>query len=163
MAARTTPFPDGPRILVFREVERIMRADAGLKPVKVWSTWDGTMNDAMGITPSMCPYIQLTPLRRPSGPLGVGRRSAVLGIRITAAVSGTIADDLVNFWDAIEDALGIDRTFQQSTVYCTLQSHKAYFHQFTEPGLDAWSSPQNPPVQFLQGSGLLELRISRSA
>lgn len=166
MPTRTTAFPDGPLIRVFRKVEEILKADPVLAGnVRTWSTWDGasTMADTAPITPSMCPYIQLSPVKLPSDVQAVGRSVVFLGIRITAAVEGLVAEDIVNFWDAIEDSLTLGKQFQGSTAYCTLQGLKAFSHRFVAPGIDAFQSKDNPSHLFLQGSGLLVLRISRTA
>jgi len=164
MASRTTSFATGPMMLVFRKVEEIMRADPVLaQGVKTWSTWNGSANDAMPVTPSMCPYIRLSPISLPPVQQSVSHVAAALGIRIESAVAGLIAEDIVNFWDAIQDSLHIDKPFQGSTAYCTLQGVKAFSHEFTRPGFDAWRNEQNPPTAMLQGTGLLVLRVTRTA
>lgn len=164
MAGRTTDFADGPRMLVFRAVEAMLRADPVLAArVKTWSTWDGSGNDAMPVASAQAPYLQLSPVMLPSEVQAVGRRVAVLGIRIRVAVSGLVAEDIVNFWDAVEDALTLNKLFQQTTVYCALGRLQCFSHRFETPGIDAWQTRDNPPNQFLEGAGLLVLRISRTA
>lgn len=164
MSARTTDFKDGPRMIVFRTVEAMLKADPVLADnVKTWSTWDGTGNDKLPFTAQMGPLIQLSPVMLPSETLAVGRRAAILGVRIDTVVAGLIAEDLVNFWDAIEDALQINRPFRESTVYCTLQGVSCYVHRFDSPGIGGWGAHGNPPTMFLEGTGLLVLRISRTA
>lgn len=163
MAARTTSFPDGPRMIVFRAVEAMLREAPELKDVRTWSTWNGQGLDKMPTATGNFPYLQLSPVMFPNQLLAVGLKAAILGVRIRIAVSGLVAEDIVNFWDAVEDALQINKNFRENTVYCTLQGLRCYSHRFETPGIDAWQSRGNPPSQFLEGAGMLVLRIQRTA
>ena len=164
MAARSTNFKDGPRIIVFRAIAAMLREDPVLADnVRTWSVWDGVGNDAMPTAPAMCPFLQVSPVMFPNQVLAVGRKAAILGVRIRVAVSGLVAEDIVDFWDAVEDALQINAKFRENTVYCTLQGLSCYSHRFETPGIDAWQNRNTPPDQFLEGAGMLVLRISRTA
>jgi hypothetical protein len=164
MAARTTSLPDGPRMVAFRAAEEVLRADPALAAtIKTWSTWKGEGDDRMPTASGMLPFLQMSPVMLPNESMGVDRKVAVLGVRIRVAVAGLIAEDIVNLWDAVEDALVKGRAFQETTVHCFLNSKHVFVAKLESPAINAWQSATNPPSTFLEGAGMLILRVSRSA
>jgi hypothetical protein len=165
MASRTTFLPDGPRMKAFRALERVLREDPALAgAVKTWASWRGDGLDKMPLASGMMPYIRLSPVVMPSEIMGVGRSVAVLGVRVEVGVAGLVAEDIVNLWDAVEDAVVREKPFGDTTVMCFLQREGgAFFHRAETPGIDAWQTKDNPPQEFLAGAGMIVLRISRPA
>lgn len=164
MAGRTTDFPDGPRIKAFRACVDIVREDPVLSTrLKTLSAWDGSPSDKSPVTPDKCPYLQMSPVTRPNQPNGERNRLAALGISMKIAVAGLVAEDLVNFWDAIEDCFARNKAFRDTTVYCHLQGLAVWQLGIESPGLDAWKARGKMPDQFLMGEGSIVLQINRTA
>lgn len=154
---------DGPRTLAFRAVEDILREDPKLAGyVRTWSTWRGDGNDTMDLVSSMCPYLQLTPVPLPNRPLGEGARTAVLGVNIRVATEGLLANRIMNFWDAVEDALVRAKPFRDTNVLCYLQRFRAYYSDLTGPVVGKYGGPDASNM-FLEGTGRLILNVSRPA
>lgn len=164
MAARTTSFPDGRRMAGFRALEAILREDPVLAAnVRTWSTWDGAGNDAMPASPGMCPFLQLSPVMLPNERMGVTADVANVGVRVTLAVAGLVAEDIVDFWDAVEAALVRGKPFRGTTVLCFLESRGVNNIIIQQPAVDAWRSAEHPPDTFLKGTGLVLLKVRQVA
>jgi hypothetical protein len=163
MPSTADDLPDGPRTLAFQAVEDILREDPVLMGyVKTWSTWRGDGNDTMDVVSTMCPYLQLTPVPLPNRPLGESRREAVLGIDIRIATAGLLANRIINFWDAVEDALVRGKPFRQTNVLCYLQGFHAFYSDLTGPVVGRYGGPDASNM-FLEGTGRMILKISRTA
>lgn len=164
MAGRSTDFADGPRIKAFRACVDIVREDPVLATrIKKLSAWDGSDGDKSPPATGQFPYLQMSPYTIANAPNGERNRMAMLGISMKIAVAGLVAEDLVNFWDAIEDCFVKNKPFRDTTVYCHLQGFAVWQLQITSPGLDAWKARGKAPDQFLMGEGSIVLSINRTA
>ena len=93
------PLPAAPETQAFRAFETVLKDDPTLSPiVRTWVTWTGSNDDLLEPTFSNCPYIRLSPFPAGSDWVTEGQHSSPLVIRIQAAVSGSRADNLLNFW-----------------------------------------------------------------
>lgn len=163
MAGTADDLPDGPRALAFRAVEDILREDPKLDGyVRTWSTWRGDGNDTFEVAASICPYLQISPVAMPNRPLGEGVRTAVLGVNIRIATAGLLANRIMNFWDAVEDAMVRAKPFRDTTVLCYLKEVRAYYSDLTGPAVGKYGGPDASNM-FLEGTGRLILNISRPA
>jgi hypothetical protein len=164
MAARSTTFPGGARMRVFRAVEAILKEDPALADrVKTWSSWDGEGGDQMPTASGMLPYLQLSPVVQDTNTWGVEAVAVNFAIRVRIAVPGLVAEDIINYWDAVEDALVRRKPFRDTDVLCYLASQGCDFHVLSRPGFGAWESAKHPPDKYLEGDGLLLLKIRKRA
>lgn len=99
-------FPDDKRTYAWKAIKAILRSSPYLSKVKTFCFFEGQDSDLFEPTPDSCPYLQAVPL---GGPTKVeyetlSRVAMNVGFRI--ATGGTNIEDMMNFWGAIEDALG---------------------------------------------------------
>lgn len=164
MANRTTNFPDGRRIRAFRGVEAVLRADPGLVAAGVsFRTWDGTQVDSAEVTSGMCPLIRLSPEVLPNEPITQAKSIARFAVKVEVFAAGLIAEDIVNFWDAIEAAMVRTRPFRQTDVECYLNGLLGSIRlMVTEPAFGSWKS-DTPPDQGLAGVGRINVSFLTNA
>lgn len=163
MAARTTSFATGPRMIAFRALESVLREAPSLQEVRTFTSWTGERLDGTQVATGMMPYLGMTPLGLPNEIMGQGRNLADVAVRIEIAVQGLVAEDFINFWDAVEDAVVKGRDYRDTSVFCFLQTHRILINRVVAPPLQAFGTEHEPASEFLAGSGLIVLRISRSA
>lgn len=155
MAERTTMFPVGRRIVAFRAVDEILRSDPALVNAGVeFRSWNGDQADGMKLSSGMGPVLRMSPRVQPNGQFTQGAQIANLGVGLELFVAGTIAEDIVGFWDAVEAALVGNKPFQGTTVQCYL-TRAAGVQRFTvtQPAFGSWES-QTPPSENLSAVGL---------
>lgn len=98
--------PAAPETIAYRAVERILKSDPTLnRAVRCWTSWKGDPGDGIAPTPAACPHVALSPMPGPTGWETEEQHNASLYFRIEPAVAGTNADELLNLWHAIRQAL----------------------------------------------------------
>jgi hypothetical protein len=96
---------DAPETLVFRAFEQVLRNDAALAVVRIWSTWRGEDADLIEMpSSSQCPFLQLSPWPTSSDRETEIQHQMPLTVRLRLAVVGTNADNLINFCGAVRAA-----------------------------------------------------------
>jgi hypothetical protein len=163
MAERTTTYPQAPEMAAFRAVDAILRADLGLIAGGTsFRSWDGSAVDNVAISPGECPLIRISPeINQPDSGFTVSRNVAHLSIKVEIFVAGLIADDLVNMWHAIRQAMVRDKLFRGDTsVRCYLnQQAGATLSKVTMPAFGSWPPGGNNPQSNLAGVGRIEIDI----
>jgi hypothetical protein len=98
--------PD-PRSIIFRAVERVMRADEGLSRIEglQWISWTGHTEDSMPFTTAMCPLICLTYIPAPNAEEASNLNRVNFAMRIECATEGTCIDDSIDLWGMVENSL----------------------------------------------------------
>lgn len=161
MAARTTTFADCPESRAFRAVEAILREDPALVAAGVrFRTWDGDQADAMAPSGAQCPMLRLSPeINRPDTPLTMGKSHAHFAVKVEVFAAGTIAEDIVNFWAAVRDAMVRTKPFRDTNVQCFLgQQAGVHRSSVSMPGFGSWKGDK-PPDKGLAGVGRIEIEI----
>jgi hypothetical protein len=160
MAERTTDFPDGPEIRAFRAVEDILREDPGLLAgnVRILS-WNGDQMDSQPISPQFGgPVLRISPevTRNDTGTTQM-QATAHLSIKVEIFVAGFIAEDIVNFWGVVRNAMVRSKQFRDTSVQCYLTRQCGSTRsQVTTPGYGSWQT-NNPPAEGLAGVGRIEI------
>ena len=167
-AARQSPkldLPDGKRVRAFRAVEEILREDEALKRVvKTWVSWDGSPGDTAVPALAMMPMIRLSPRVEPSETFSNVQRSAAVGVRVEVMAAGLHANDIVNLWDAVEDALVDLKPFRHTTVGCYLREiADAIRLTVPEPGFAARETREPGSHKFLTADGIVVVSFLRLA
>jgi hypothetical protein len=99
-------------VLAFRAVDQIIRNDPALKAVtRQYISWQGDVEDIWKPSVSTCPYLRITPLGGSSQWETEQQHKMPLRIQFTAAVVGSNADNLLNYWACVRRAL-----FPQNSV-----------------------------------------------
>lgn len=167
-AAKQAPrlaLPDGKRVRAFRAVEAILREDDALKRVvKTWVSWDGSPGDTARPTLDMMPMIRLNPRIEPSESFSNGQRIGSIGLAVEVMAPGLHANDIVNLWDAVEDALVDMKPFRATTVGCFLrQEVGASRYTVPEPGFAARETREAGSHKFLTAEGVVVVTFLRNA
>lgn len=164
MAIRTTSFPEGRRIRAFRGVEDVLKEDPTLLAAGVnVRSWDGQQPDFAEVASGHCPLIRLAPEVLPNQPITQAKSMARFAVKVEAFVAGSIAEDIVNFWDAIEAAMVRTKPFRDTNVECYLKARcGSVLLLVTEPGFGSWSRAE-PPDQGLAGIGRINVSFLTNA
>lgn len=172
MAARTTNFADDMATLLFRGVCDIFREDPAMVAATVrFRTWDGTQMDGAEVATGNMPLIRLSPRLMPNELDAQNSTSSVLHVRIECYAAGLIADDILNMWGAVQNAVVRSKPFRDTTVQCYLGgliaglpiASGAYRSFIEGPDVVAFGDVENPPTQFLRAVGTLVLKFRRAA
>lgn len=161
MAVRTTNFPTSNRMAAFRAVDVILREDPILLAAGVRiRSWTGDQMDGVPITSNQTPMIRISPEVMPNKPFTQGKYAAVMGIRVELFVSGMIAEDIVAFHEAVEQAMVLLKPFRDTTVQCYLIEQCGSTRlNFSQPAYGSWQNKDNPPDNGLAGVGRIEVEI----
>lgn len=100
------PLKDSPETLVLRAVIRVLKTDPVLmSAVKSWCVWDGSSNDAADRTKAGYPHVSIVPQPGETGWQEESMHRSHLTVAIETFVAGTNADDMLNLWSAIRQAI----------------------------------------------------------
>jgi len=161
MAERTTTFPDGREMKAFRAVEAILREDPGLVAAGVkFRTWNGDQGDFTPLSSGQCPMLRISPeALQEDTPLTQGKSVVHFSIKVEIAVSGLIAEDIVNFWASVRAAMVRMKPFRDTTVQCFL-NREAGVHRsaVTFPGYTSWKG-EKTPEKGLVGAGRIQVEL----
>lgn len=164
MATRTTTFADGRRMRAFRGVEDVLKEDPGLLAGGAnIRSWDGSQADFAEVASGHCPLIRIAPQVLPNQPITQAKSMARFAVKVELYVAGSIAEDIVNFWDAIEAAMVRTRPFRDTNVECYLKARcGSVLLMVTEPAFGSWSRT-DPPDQGLAGVGRIDVSFLTNA
>jgi hypothetical protein len=117
LASPKLKLPNVAEQLAFRCVDQILRSDPILQTtVKAWRSWRGDPEDILDPTFATCPYLRISPAPGTSRWETEQQHRMPINISIQAAVAGSDADQLMNFWGAIRGALYPNNSISQARL-----------------------------------------------
>lgn len=126
---------DAKRMQLFRAVEQVIRDDPTLsKVVKTWRSFEGHPDDWTPPTPDQCPWVRLKYLAAANRPAGSVRSMIPIVIQVEVAVAGSLQNDIVNLWEAIEDSLFTFKPYRGTTVKDFLRKAFSGYQDLIPPG-----------------------------
>lgn len=161
MASRSTEFPDAPETKAFRAVEAILRADPDLIANGVkFRSWNGDRADNQPIASGDSPLLRISPeIVAPDSPKTMGLNEAHFAVKVELFVKGFIADDIVNFWGVVRNAMVRTKPFLGKNVQCYLTTEANVSRSWVSaPGFGSWQSKELPD-NGLAGVGRINLLI----
>jgi hypothetical protein len=106
--------PSGPRSIVFRAVEQVLKSDpilASCIPSTNWRSWRGVQEDNQPPSHSQCPFIRLSNILQTPYYASENTYNVPIRIRIEAVVQGSCLDDAYDLWDAVENAVSFAKEY----------------------------------------------------
>ena len=150
----------GTRATVFRTIVSQLKADPVLaNAVKFWMVWDDSEWDRNVITSLQQPGIRLTPIPASQGWYSPDAFSGYLQIQCEIGIPSVDADDYLNLWEAIENAL-----YPPGDRVTQLAYQQALRDAGSETGLVEFNLPASDPNAVAHNDGIWwcqgQMRIS---
>lgn len=150
--------PVNPRTKVFRAICQILKLDPVLRSViapKNFRCWAGDPQDNVVFEFSNCPAIRITPTTGPDTFCFPTAMKGWLVLDVDMLIPGNDADDQLNLWWTIAQALYPDVFATQQAVIATLQAAGAY------TGLCEFSSAfdPSPSDRFFAARGQIRIEV----
>jgi hypothetical protein len=100
------------RAVAFRAIESILRTDPVLTTLPItWRSREGFPDDYPILAPDLFPMIALSPMPVASTLRDEMTTRITFKVAVEVFVQGTCVDDILNLWEAIEDAIQSDRPY----------------------------------------------------
>lgn len=96
----------------FRVIEDILRTDPNLVEIKTWRSREGNDTDMQMPSLDEMPMVALSPIPQPNTILAVDGTKINFAISVQLFVQGSCVNDILAIWEAIEDAILIDKEYQ---------------------------------------------------
>lgn len=150
-------FPQSPRCAVFRALEGLIRHDPVIAANvrTIWS-WTGLPTDDDPPTIAMCPWMRISPAHGPDDWRFPEAFTGYLFLQVELMVAGYDADDLMNFWWAVQRAIYPKDQAAKTTNIAALRAAGAY------PGTAEFTlipAPVQPDSNFQQATGQIRIQI----
>ncbi len=146
----TLDLQQGTASKVFRAIVTMLKADAVLvDAVKQWMVWDGSEWDKNVITSLQQPGIRLTPMPASRGWYSPDAFQGWLIITCEIGISSVDADDYLNLWEALENAL-----YPPNDRPTQLVMQQTLRDAGCETGLVEFNMPANDPDAISHNDGL---------
>jgi hypothetical protein len=150
--------------LAFRAVETILRNDPNLKAVtKLFIAWKGDVEDIWRPSVTTCPYLRITPFAEASRRETEIQHRMPIQVEIMAAILGSNADNIMNYWACIRRALFPQNNVAQlNSVLATIAAAQARGAMIsraiiTSQGYGVVANQKNDGDRITWAQGTLEL------
>lgn len=115
--------PSSRRSRLFREIVRMLRADADLDAaVRTWQAWDGDQDADDDPPASACPCVRLTPQGGPAETRDNISQQGTLRWDVEVWTAGLDAEDPLDLWAAIENVIFPADVDEQRSIRDRLRS-----------------------------------------
>lgn len=160
MARSALDIPTAPRTAVFRALDQIVRADPTINGVfgnRIRSWTGDELRDAKPFTTTEAPALRLTPV-------GMGQdewyspdeQFGELGIEVEIFLRGTLIDDLMNVWWAVQRAIYPVTGAQPNANLLNAAGATTGMVTFADPAFDRQMAEQSG---YMRGIGSMKVEI----
>lgn len=150
---------ESPEVSVFRGVVKVIREDPTLKRIGLnVNAWEDRSDDLKEITSEMCPHVEISPSAGETRWSEANQHKSDFSIDFLLTVNGTNADDLLNLWHAIRQALFPTNDDVQRAKVQAYLGPKAINSSISKQPYQIVPRPEG--VRMLQGEGAITIRLN---
>jgi len=150
---------ESPEVSIFRGVVKVIREDPTLKRIGLnVNAWEDSPDDLKEITADLCPHVEISPSAGETRWSEANQHKSDFNIDFLLTVNGTNADDVLNLWHAIREAL-LPTT--DATLRAKVQAYlgpKANNFRYSKQPYQIVPRPGS--VRMLQGEGAISIILN---